>query len=192
MKDSGKMVVRRIRLPAWVANSPPVDRSVMLANSPPVPNSPPAAWVPAVSPVCFHYRSFDSPAPLWVPMEGKFRERFFRPRGAPNDSYTTRCQVPRYLPQVRKDLLHALAAMKKFLDHVKEEGVKLYGAEGVNPGMAKTIACMVRCFDFDRMTTTAPSVEDIKSFLDFYHQLLPFLKHSDWPSQHAFRDLQRA
>jgi hypothetical protein len=161
-------------LASWVFNAPP------LAETAPG----------GLPPMRVHMRDRDASAPLGVPQEGKFRNRF-RCAGNvadPEDDaeptnllYIPRCEIPLVAYQVFQEMDVGLRQAGHFMEQIQEEGKALYGSEGENPGMATVVRLMSQCFDFGRLVTSPPKVGDIDAFAALVENLRPFMQYTDVP-----------
>ena len=67
----------------------------------------------------------------------------------------------------------------------------LFGPEGTSPAMTKAVDLMARCFDWGRLISERPGVEDVKSVAALYELMKPLLLHADMPLKSEFRGVSR-
>lgn len=104
----------------------------------------------------------------------------------------SRCQLPSSTLSMFKEVDGALTAASVFLQHLVEEEEKLLGSEGANAGYNRVIKAVSKCFDFSRMVHVVPTAEDVKEFGFAAKMLLPYLRHTEWPSSDEFPDVRHA
>ena len=165
---------RHVKVPAWVAHSPPGSVRPLGPGGQPAP-----------APIRFHHRDPATRAPLGVDMRGRLRPRFRVVQGAT----ISRCVVPRILPQLLADFDNGLVAAAAFLRRLLRSEATVFGCSGQNAGMATLTQAMGQCFDWSRLTTEPPTAGDIQAFGVLAHGVMPFLRHTTWPSQDAFPEV---
>jgi hypothetical protein len=204
----------RITLPAWVVNSPqgavtPHGGSCEVLG--PVGHAL-AAVIPA--PLRFHWRSRRAPKAVGVDQTGKFRDRirpgpeegpsrcrWCSPIGAAarvgarvSRCTISRCSLPESVPLVFADLDNALQAAGAFLNALAAEEDAVFGPEGTNAGMARALRAMCTCFDWGRLVGDGlvPTTNDLAEFKFLAGMLMPYLQHTEWPSEEDFPEVRHA
>ena len=110
----------------------------------------------------------------------------FRPRSTNGGS---RCQLSPGLVEQHRLVDAALMAAARFLEDVLAAEEAIHGPEGQNAAMAHATAAMAQCFDWERLVSKPPTVDDLRSFSRLYAFLRPYLRHTDWP---PFKEVVRA
>ena len=147
-------------------------------------------WLfPSPPPIRFHWCN---PASLAVPAgvrpEGRFRARIAigHPPGEGGPCYTSACHLSVCLPQIFMELDRTLAAAARFINTLSAQEELVFGREGQSAGMSAAHEAMCKCFDWDRHVHTAPTADDVTAVMKLNQLLRPYLRLTEYPSQHEF------
>ena len=187
---------RRVRVPRWA------DGSALRAHhasgaleAERFPDDVVKQWQhPTPSPIRFQWHHTESlVVAAGVPPEGRFRARIVVSGGRRGEpvAHTSSCVLPQLLPQTFVELDSSAAAACGFIATLLHEERRLFGAEGVNAGLAAAHTAMSRCFDWGRLVSAVPTVADLAAVASLNTALRPYLLKTDFPSETEFPGVVR-
>lgn len=97
-----------------------------------------------------------------------------------------RCVVPSLLPSLFADVDGALAGTSDFVADMMDSEAQLFGSEGMNAGYQRAWLCMGVCFEWSVLVHTVPTPQHLEAFRTLYGLLLPYLRHTLWPSRDLY------